>query len=102
MPDPERHPVYKALYRAPKKWGVEYRHLGIGPCVGLAVAWATATTLGPVALGLGLTLAVSCHLFSRWATGRDPQIVQILWQAARMPPRYDPGKCVATAFEVRS
>jgi hypothetical protein len=48
--------------------------------------------MSPLSFFLGLAVAVLCHVAFQWMYRHEPQIVPMLYRAARLAPRYDPLK----------
>lgn len=99
--EPELHPVYKALHRAPTLAGVDQRFLGGEALGAIAVFWSSLFVIGPWAFLLMLLTVSVSHSLGMWITRHDPQIVRILWRARTLKARYDPGKRAVIWLDVR-
>lgn len=87
MPDqPLFRPVHRSLHRPLTVWGVDRR------------LFFLALLLGAAAFNLfysmtaGLLMFGGLYGFARWATMRDPRMLQILLTSSSARRRYDPGK----------
>jgi type IV secretory pathway TrbD component len=66
--------------------GAERKLFFFAMCLG----GATFNLLGSLAGGVGIFLLL--YSFARWATNTDPQILRLLFLAARLRRQYDPMK----------
>jgi type IV secretory pathway TrbD component len=80
------HPVYRSINKPLTIWGAERRLFFLAAVMGAA----TFNLFGSLAGGLLMFIAL--HLFARWATVTDPQILRILLNASKFRVRYDPAK----------
>ena len=80
------HPVYRSLNKPLTIAGAERRLFFLAALVGAA----TFNYFGSLAGGLLMFTAL--WLAARWATRTDPQILKILFNAARFKTHYDPGQ----------
>ena len=93
---PTYRPVYKALHRPLTIWGVDRRLFFLSLLLGAATFNLFYSFLA------GLLIFGGLYVFARWATVRDPQMLQILLASSRARRRYDPGKHERFNVEVRS
>ena len=80
------NPVQRSLSRPLTILGAERKLFFFAMCLGAA----TFNLLGSLLGGL-LTFAL-LYLFARWATATDPQILKLLFHAAKFRRQYDPAK----------
>ena len=83
---PGRWTASPALSRPLAILGVERTFFVLSASGSAALFQATKTLLPP------LVLFVVLYLAGRWAMSVDPRLIQIVAQARRYTPRYDPGK----------
>ena len=83
---PTFHPVYRSINKPLTIWGAERRLFFLAAVMG----GATFNLFGSLAGGLVMFTAL--HLFARWATVTDPQILRILLNSSKFRLRYDPAK----------
>jgi type IV secretory pathway VirB3-like protein len=93
---PTRHPVYKAVHRPLTLCGLERRLFFGALMTGAAVFNLSKSLLGGTLVALGL------YCVGLVGTKRDPQILRIIFMAARLRLRYDPAKHAPVHIEVRS
>ena len=93
---PTFRPVYKALHRRLTVWGVERRLFFLALLMGAAAFNLFYSFLA------GLLIFGGLYGFARWATVRDPQMLQILLASSQARRRYDPGKHERFNVVVRS
>ena len=84
--DIETHRVYKALHRPLTVCGVDRRLFF------LALIMAAAMFNLFYSFLAGLVTFAGLYAFARWATRRDPHMLQILLSSARFRARYDAAK----------
>ncbi len=87
------NPVQRSLSRPLTILGAERKLFFFAMCLGAA----TFNLLGSLLSGLGMFFLL--YLLARWATTTDPQILRLLFLAAKLRREYDPMKfapiCVA-------
>ena len=93
---PTYRPVHKALHRPLTVCGVDRRLFFLALLMGAAAFNLFYSFLG------GLLIFGGLYVFARWATVRDPQMLQILLASSRARRRYDPGKHERFNVVVRS
>lgn len=87
MPHQRRiNPVQRSLSRPLTILGAERRLFFFAMCLGAA----TFNLLGSLAGGVLMFLLL--YFVARWATVTDPQILRLLFHAAKMKRQYDPAK----------
>ena len=84
--EPTYHAVHKALHRPLTVCGVDRRLFFLALLMGAATFNLFYSFLA------GLLVFVGLFGFARWATGKDPQMLQIMLASSRARRRYDPGK----------
>ena len=89
-------PVHKALHRPLTVCGVDRRLFFLALLMGAAAFNLFYSFLA------GLLIFGGLYGFARWATVRDPQMLQILLASSQARRRYDPGKHERFNVEVRS
>lgn len=92
---PSRHLVYKAIHRPLTLCGLERRLFFGALMTGVAVFNLSTSLLG------GLLATFALYAAGLWGTRRDPQMLRVIFLAARLRARYDPAKHVPTHMEVR-
>jgi len=80
------NPVLRSLSRPLTILGAERKLFFFAMCLG----GATFNLLGSFAGGILIFLLL--FLFARWATATDPQILRLLFLAAKLRKQYDPAK----------
>ena len=80
------NPVPRSLSRPLTILGAERKLFFFAMCIGAA----TFNLLGSLMSGLGMFLLL--YLMARWATTTDPQILRLLFLAAKLRSQYDPMK----------
>jgi len=93
---PTYRPVHKALHRPLTVCGVDRRLFFLALLMGAAAFNLFYSFLA------GLLIFGGLYGFARWATVRDPQMLQILLASSQARRRYDPGKHERFNVEVRS
>ena len=93
---PKYRPVHKALHRPLTVCGVDRRLFFLALLMGSAAFNLFYSVLA------GLLIFGGLYGFARWATVRDPQMLQILLASSQARRRYDPGKHERFNVEVRS
>lgn len=93
---PTYRTVHKALHRPLTVCGVDRRLFFLALLMGAAAFNLFYSFLA------GLLIFGGLYGFARWATVRDPQMLQILLASSRARRRYDPGKHERFNVEVRS
>jgi type IV secretory pathway TrbD component len=85
------NPVQRSLSRPLTILGAERKLFFFAMCLGAA----TFNLLGSLAGGTLMFLAL--YILARWATTTDPQILRLLFHAARLRRAYDPTKLTPVA-----
>jgi len=80
------HPVLRSLSRPLTILGAERKLFFFAMCLG----GATFNLLGSFVGGVLIFLLL--FLLARWATATDPQILRLLFLAAKLRKQYDPAK----------
>jgi len=80
------NPVQRSLSRPLTILGAERKLFFFAMCLGAATFNLLGSLLG------GLLTFVLLYLFARWATATDPQILKLLFHAAKFRRQYDPAK----------
>ena len=80
------NPVYRSISRPLTILGAERKLFFFAMCVGAGTFNLLGSLLGGVLMFLLLYFA------ARWATATDPQILQLLFRAAKLRREYDPAK----------
>ena len=93
---PTYRPVHKALHRPLTVCGVDRRLFFLALLMGAAAFNLFYSFLA------GLLIFGGLYGFARWATVRDPQMLQILLASSQARRRYDPGKHERFNVVVRS
>ena len=83
---PTFRPVYKAIHRRLTVWGVERRLFFLALLMGAATFNLFYSFLA------GLLVFSGLYGFAKWATAKDPQMLQIVLSSSCARRRYDPGK----------
>jgi hypothetical protein len=91
---PTYRPVYKALHRRLKVWGVERRLFFLAMLMGAATFNLFYSFLA------GLLMFGTLYGFAWWATDRDPDMLRILLASSRARRRFDAAKHVRADVEV--
>src|ERR1700734_887928 len=78
--------VHRSLSRPLTILGAERKLFFFAMCLGAATFNLLGSLLG------GILMFFLLFLFARWATSTDPQILRLLFLAAKLPYRYDPSK----------
>lgn len=93
---PTFRPVHKALHRPLTVCGVDRRLFFLALLMGAATFNLFYSFLA------GLLVFAGLYGFARWATAKDPQMVQIILASSSARRRYDPGKHERFDVEVES
>lgn len=93
---PTYRAVHKALHRPLTVCGVDRRLFFLALLMGAATFNLFYSFLG------GLSVFAGLYGFAKWATGTDPQMLQIILASSRAHRRYDPGKHECFEVEVVS
>jgi type IV secretory pathway TrbD component len=80
------NPVHRSLSRPLTILGAERKLFFFAMCLGAATFNLLGSLLGGVLMFLLLYFA------ARWATATDPQILKLLFRAAKLRREYDPAK----------
>jgi type IV secretory pathway TrbD component len=80
------NPVQRSLSRPLTILGVERRLFFFAMCLGAATFNLLGSLLG------GLLMFALLYVIARWATSTDPQILKLLFHAAKFRRQYDPAK----------
>lgn len=94
--EPTRHIVYKAIHRPLTLCGLDRRLFFGALMTGVAVFNLSTSLIGGMLAALGLYGAGLAM------TRRDPQMLRVIFMAARLRPRYDPAKHAPVRLEVQS
>lgn len=78
--------VHRSLSRPLTILGAERKLFFFAMCLGAATFNLLGSLLG------GILMFFLLFLFARWATSTDPQILRLLFLAAKLRYRYDPSK----------
>lgn len=92
---PTYRPVHKALHRPLTVCGVDRRLFFLALLMGAATFNLFYSFLA------GLIVFGGLYGFARWATAKDPQMLQIMLASSSAKRRYDPGKHNPFDVEVR-
>lgn len=92
---PSRHAVHKAIHRPLTLCGLDRRLFFGALMTGVAVFNLSTSLIGGMLATLGLYAAGLA------GTRRDPQMLRVIFMAARLRVRYDPAKHAPTRLEVR-
>ena len=92
---PTYRTVQKALHRPLTICGVDRRLFFLALLMGAATFNLFYSFLA------GLLVCGGLYGFARWATAKDPQMLQIMLASSSAKRRYDPGKHQPFAVEVR-
>ena len=87
------NPVQRSLSRPLTILGAERKLFFFAMCLGAA----TFNLLGSLAGGILMFLAL--YFAARWATATDPQILRLLFLAAKLRREYDPAKFEAVLVD---
>jgi type IV secretory pathway TrbD component len=93
---PTYRPVHKALHRPLTVCGVDRRLFFLALLMGAATFNLFYSFLA------GLLVFGGLYGFARWATAKDPQMLQIMLASSSAKRRYDAGKHEPFDVEVRS
>ena len=93
---PTYRAVHKALHRPLTVCGVDRRLFFLALLMGAATFNLFYSFLG------GLSVFAGLYGFAKWATGTDPQMLQIMLASSRAHRRYDLGKHECFEVEVVS
>lgn len=89
MPSQRRiNSVQRSLSRPLTILGAERKLFFFAMCLGAATFNLLGSLLG------GILIFFLLFLFARWATATDPQILKLLFLAAKLRRQYDPAKFV--------
>lgn len=88
------NPVQRSLSRPLTILGAERRLFFFAMCLGAATFNLLGSLLG------GVLMFLLLYFVARWATATDPQILKLLFHAARFRRQYDPAK-LTQVFVVR-
>jgi type IV secretory pathway TrbD component len=80
------NPVQRSLSRPLTILGAERKLFFFAMCLGAATFNLLGSLLG------GLLMFALLYLVARWATATDPQILNLLFHAAKVRKQYDPAK----------
>jgi type IV secretory pathway TrbD component len=80
------NPVQRSLSRPLTILGAERKLFFFAMCVGAATFNLLGSLLG------GILMFFVLFLVARWATATDPQILRLLFLAAKLRRQYDPAK----------
>ena len=89
IPERRINPVLRSLSRPLTILGAERKLFFFAMCLG----GATFNLLGSFVGGILIFLLL--FLLARWATATDPQILRLLFLAAKLRKQYDPAKFAA-------
>ena len=87
------NPVQRSLSRPLTILGAERKLFFFAMCLGAATFNLLGSLLG------GLLIFVLLYFVARWATATDPQILKLLFHAAKFRKEYDPAKLTPIAVE---
>jgi type IV secretory pathway TrbD component len=85
--------VQRSLSRPLTILGAERKLFFFAMCLGAATFNLLGSLLG------GLLIFVLLYVVARWATATDPQILKLLFHAAKVRTQYDPRKLSPIAVE---
>src|SRR5262250_2512351 len=92
MPNVRRlNPVYRSISRPLTILGAERKLFFFAMCLGAATFNLLGSLLG------GLCIFFLLYLLARWATATDPQVLRLLFLAAKLRREYDPMKFAPVA-----
>lgn len=80
------NPVQRSLSRPLTILGAERKLFFFAMCLGAATFNLLGSLLG------GLLMFALLYFVARWATATDPQILKLLFHAAKIRRQYDPAK----------
>jgi type IV secretory pathway TrbD component len=80
------NPVQRSLSRPLTILGAERKLFFCAMCLGAATFNLLGSLLG------GLCMFLLLYFVARWATATDPQVLRLLFQAAKLRRQYDPMK----------
>jgi type IV secretory pathway TrbD component len=83
------NPVQRSLSRPLTILGAERKLFFFAMCLGAATFNLLGSLLG------GLLMFALLYFVARWATATDPQILKLLFHAAKVRKEYDPAKFTA-------
>ena len=87
------NPVQRSLSRPLTILGAERKLFFFAMCLGAATFNLLGSLLG------GLLIFVLLYLVARWATATDPQILKLLFHAAKFRRQYDPARLSPVCVE---
>jgi type IV secretory pathway TrbD component len=93
---PAHHLVYRSLNKSLTILGAERRLFFLALVMGAATFNLFESLLS------GIVMFIMLHLFARWATVTDPQILRILLNSAKFRAQYDPAKRELSSSHRRS
>ena len=82
------NPVQRSLSRPLTILGAERKLFFFAMCLGAATFNLLGSLLG------GLLIFLLLYFVARWATATDPQILRLLFRAAKLRRQYDPMKLI--------
>ena len=94
--EPTYRAVHKALHRPLTVCGVDRRLFFLALLMGAATFNLFYSFLA------GLMIFAGLYGFAKWATGKDPQMLQIMLASSHARRRYDPGKHERFEVEIAS
>ena len=80
------NPVLRSLSRPLTILGAERKLFFFAMCLGAATFNLLGSLFG------GLLIFILLYAIARWATSTDPQILKLLFHAAKLRKQYDPAK----------
>ena len=83
--------MQRSLSRPLTILGAERKLFFFAMCLGAATFNLLGTLLG------GISMFLLLHLLARWATSTDPQLLRLLFLAAKLRREYDPMKFAPVA-----
>jgi type IV secretory pathway TrbD component len=85
------NPVQRSLSRPLTILGAERKFFFFAMCLGAATFNLLGSLLG------GFLMFLLLYFIARWATATDPQILKLLFHAAKLRCQYDPAKLTAVS-----
>jgi type IV secretory pathway TrbD component len=85
------NPVQRSLSRPLTILGTERKLFFFAMCLGAATFNLLGSLLG------GMLMFLLLYFVARWATATDPQILRLLFRAAKLRREYDPAKLTPVA-----
>src|SRR5215467_11114725 len=82
------NPVQRSISRPLTILGAERKLFFFAMCLGAATFNLLGSLFG------GLLMFLLLYVLARWATATDPQILKLLFHAAKLRRQYDPAKFV--------